>query len=111
VVVAPPPAVVVAPPPRRQTVVVAPPALPAAQYVWVPEWGVYVLADQDIVYYENAYYYYYGGRWYASPHHTGPWAFVSSPPVIIGKLPRGQFHRHMPPGLAKKGKIPPGHMR
>jgi hypothetical protein len=108
----PPPAVVTAPAP--QVAVATPPRVVAPQppqYVWVPEWGMYVLEGYDIVYYNGAYYYYDGGRWYISQHYGGPWALVASPPPVFAKLPRGHFNRSLPPGLAKKGKIPPGHMR
>jgi len=70
-----------------------------------------VLEGQDIVYYGQQYYHWYGGRWYVSGSHAGPWAVVAAQPVVIAKLPRGQLHRHLPPGHQKKGKIPPGHMR
>jgi hypothetical protein len=72
---------------------------------------MYVLEGYDIVYYDEAYYYYYGGRWYVSQSYVGPWAVVASAPRAFAKLPPGQFNRSLPPGLAKKGKIPPGHRR
>jgi hypothetical protein len=109
---APPPAP--SSPPRAAVVAVAPPppiVAPQPHYVWVPEWGIYVMEGYDIVYYGGAHYYYYGSRWYISQSYAGPWAFVASPPPAFGALPPGQFNRSLPPGLAKKGKIPPGHMR
>jgi hypothetical protein len=104
-----PPAVVVASPPPPPAVVVPP---PAPRLIWVPEWQVYVVEHHDVVYYNAAYYSVSGGRWYVSQSHVGPWVLVSSaPPVAVAKLPRGRFHAHLPPGLAKKGQIPPGHAR
>jgi hypothetical protein len=103
----PPPAplapVVVAPPPP---VVVSSPRL-----IWVPQWGVYVLEGQDIVYHDSLYYYQYEGRWYVTRAYTGPWAVVGSRPAVLAQIPPGQFHKRLPPGLEKKGMIPPGHMR
>jgi hypothetical protein len=93
--------------------VVTPPpvVVPQPQLIWVPQWGVYVLEGHDIVYHGGQYYYLYGGYWYVSRSYAGPWATVSAPPPMLAKLPPGQFHRKLPPGLQKKGKIPPGHMR
>lgn len=99
-VAAPAPPVAVAPPPP-----VAGPA--QSQLIWVPEWGMYVVEGHDIVYYKGAYYYYSGGRWYISQAYTGPWALVATPPAAFAKLPHGP-KQHLPPGLAKKGKVPPG---
>lgn len=79
--------------------------------MWVPEWGVYVLEGHDIVYYDSLYYYSYGGRWYVSQSYGGPWAIVAAHPPVLAKLPPGEFHRNLPPGLRKKGMVPPGHMR
>ncbi|MBI2457804.1 MAG: glycine zipper 2TM domain-containing protein [candidate division NC10 bacterium] len=102
-----------APPAAPQVAIVAPPpvVVPSPQLIWVPQWGVYVLEGHDIVYHGSQYYYLYGGRWYVSRAYTGPWAIVSAPPPMLAKLPPGQFHRQLPPGLQKNGKIPPGHMR
>lgn len=100
-------------PPPPQVAVVTPPAVvvPQPQLIWVPQWGVYVLEGHDIVYLDAHYYYSYGGRWYVSRSYTGPWATVSAPPPMLAKVPPGHFHKRLPPGLQKKGKIPPGHMR
>jgi hypothetical protein len=108
-----PPAVAVPPPPPPQVAVVTPPPMvvPQPQLIWVPQWGVYVLEGHDIVYLDAHYYYSYGGRWYVSHSYAGPWAMVSAPPPMLVQLPPGQFHKQLPPGLQKKGKIPPGHMR
>lgn len=109
---APPPVAAPAPPPPQVAVVTPPPVVvPQPQLIWVPQWGVYVLEGHDIVYLDAHYYYLYGGRWYVSRSYTGPWAIVSAPPPMLAQLPPGQFHRQLPPGLQKKGKIPPGHMR
>ncbi len=107
--VAPPPAMAAPPPP---VVVASPPPIVVAQsprYVWVPEWRVYVLEGQDVVYYEGAHYYYHGGSWWSAHTLTGPWVVVTSAPVVIARLPRGALHAHLgrsgfcPPGQAKKG--------
>ena len=91
---------------------VPPPAIVATQsprWIWVPEWRVYVMEGQDLVYYERTHYYYHGGHWWGAQAVTGPWVVVSSPPVVIASLPRGALHAHLghpgfcPPGQAKKG--------
>jgi len=107
------PPVVMAPPPPPQVAIVAPPpvVVSSPRFVWVPEWGVYVLEGQDIVYADSLYYYSYGGRWFISRDYRGPWGVVEVGPPVLAKLPPGHFHKHLPPGLQKQGKIPPGHMR
>jgi hypothetical protein len=111
----PPPAaappVAVAPPPPPAVAVPPPIVDTAPQLVWVPQWGVYVLEGQDIVYHDGFYYYAYEGRWYVSRHHAGPWEAPRAYPPVLAKVPRGNFHKKLPPGLQKQGKIPPGHMR
>ncbi len=123
VAVAPPPPVVApapphaaqAPPPPAQVAVAPPPPVvaPARPHmVWIPEWGVHVLQDHDVAYYDNAYYSSSGGHWSISQSPTGPWAVVATPPPMIAKLPPGQLHSHLPsgnhgwcpPGLAKQGR-------
>jgi len=107
-----PPVAAPAPPPPKVAVVTPPPVVvPQPQLIWVPQWGVYVLEGHDIVYHDAYYYYSYGGGWYVSRSYTGPWAIVSVPPPMLAKVPPGQFHKKLPPGLQKKGMIPPGHMR
>lgn len=108
----PPPVAVAPPPPPPPPVAAVPPpvVVQAPTYIWVPQWGVYVLEGHDIVYDGRAYYYFYGGQWYIAQTYTGPWAPVTPPPAFA-KLPRGHFHKHLPPGLAKKGKVPPGHRK
>lgn len=110
--VAPPPPPAMAPAPR-QVVVAPPPPIVVTQsprYVWVPEWGMYVMEDQDVVYYERTHYYHHGGHWWVSQALTGPWVVVSSPPAAIARLPRGELHARSgrpgfcPPGQAKKGR-------
>lgn len=109
---APPPVAAPAPPPPQVAVVTPPPVVaPQPQFIWVPQWGVYVLEGHDIVYHDAHYYYLYGGRWYVSRSYTGPWTIVSPPPPMLANVPPGHFHKQLPPGLQKKGKIPPGHMR
>jgi hypothetical protein len=109
---APPPVAAPAPPPPQVAVVTPPPVVvPQPQLIWVPQWGVYVLEGHDVVYHGGQYYNLYGGRWYVSHSYSGPWAIVSAPPPMLAKVPPGQFHKQLPPGLQKKGKIPPGHMR
>jgi hypothetical protein len=104
----PPPPVAIAPPPPVAVAAPPPVAAPAQpRLVWVPEWGMYVVEGQDVVYYNNTYYYFYGGRWYVSRAYTGPWVLVEAPPPAFAKLPKGP-KGHLPPGLAKKGKVPPG---
>jgi hypothetical protein len=107
----PPPAVAAPPPPPPPVAVVAPPPVVVASphYVWVPQWGVYVLEGHDVIYHDGYHYYMHGDRWYVSRSHRGPWAIVNARPAVLHRVPHGQFHRHMPPGLEKKGKVPPGH--
>ena len=106
----PPPQVVVAPPPPPpQVVVVAPPPVvqSAPRMVWVPEWRVYVVEGYDVAYYNDVYYYYHGERWWTSHSHAGPWTVIMTPPPMIGRLPRGHFHRHL--SSAGHGWCPPEH--
>lgn len=109
----PPPAPPVSapPPPPTRVVVASPPPvmIPSPQYIWVPKWGVYVLDGHDIAYHEGYHYYYYEAHWYVARSYTGPWAIVAAPPPALATVPPGHFHRRLPPGLAKKGKSPPGH--
>lgn len=111
----PPPPVAVAPPPPPPppVAVVSPPpvVVPAPQYIWVPQWGVHVVEGYDIAFHEGYYYYLYGNRWYVSRSYGGPWKAVAGRPAVLVRVPPGQFHRKLPPGLAKQGKVPPGHMR
>jgi hypothetical protein len=109
---APPPPPAMAPAPT-QVVVVSPPPIVVTQsprYVWVPEWRMYVMEGQDVVYYERTHYYYHAGYWWGAQALTGPWVIVSSPPVAIASLPRGALHAHIgrpgfcPPGQGKKGR-------
>lgn len=110
--VAPAPAPPPAAPPAQLAVVSPPPVVVTSpQYIWMPQWGVYVLEGYDIVYHEGYYYYWYGERWYVSRSHGGPWAVVTTQPVVLARVPPGHLHKNLPPGLQKKGKIPPGHMR
>jgi hypothetical protein len=106
---APPPP----PPPPTRVVVASPPpvVVHSPQYVWVPEWGVYVLDGHDIAYHEGYHYYYYETHWYVARSYTGPWAIVASPPPALVAVPPGHFHKRVPPRLARKGMIPPGHRR
>jgi Glycine zipper len=107
----PPPAVAAPPPPPPPVAVVAPPPVVVASphYVWVPQWGVYVLEGHDVIYHDGHHYYAHGDRWYVSRSHRGPWAMVQVRPAVLHRVPHGHFHRHLPPGLEKKGKVPPGH--
>ena len=63
------------------------------------------------VYADGLYYYSYGGRWFVSRDYRGTWGVVEVGPPVLAKLPPGHFHKHLPPGLQKQGKIPPGHLR
>lgn len=111
---APPP-----PPPAPSAATVPPPppvVIHQPQYVWVPAWGVYVIEDYDIVYYEPYFYYFHGGHWYYGRHYSGPWVFVqvASLPSPVRRLPPGHFKTHIPPGQAKKhwrGHGPPAWRR
>ena len=74
---------------------IAPPPILVASpmFVWVPQWGVYVVEGHDIVYHDGHYYYWYGGRWYVSRTHRGPWTYVTERPPALANLPPGQFAR------------------
>ncbi len=104
---APPPP----PPPTTRVVVASPPpvVVQSPQYIWVPQWGVYVLDGYDIVYHDGYHYYSYESHWYVARAYTGPWAVVAVAPPALAPVPPGRFHKKLPPGLAKKGKVPPGH--
>ena len=99
---APPKVAVPASPVARSAAVVASP-----MYVWVPQWGVYVVEGQDIVYHDGYYYYWYGGRWYVARTHRGPWTYATDFPPALANLPPGHFDRHLPPGLEKKPRPQP----
>ena len=73
--------------------------------------GVYVGDGHDIVYHAGHYYSVRGNRCYVASSHGGPWKAVKHRPAVLARVPPGHFHRHLPPGLEKKGKIPPGRMR
>jgi len=116
---APPAAQSPPPPPPAPTAAPIPPPPPPAvviqqpRYIWVPAWGVYVVEDYDIVYYEPYFYYFHGGYWYYARHYHGPWVFIQSVslPPPVRQLPPGHFKGHIPPGQAKKlgrGHVPPG---
>jgi len=102
------------PPPAPQTmrvVVASPPpvVVQSPRYIWVPDWGVYVLEGYDIVYADGYHYYSYEGHWYVARAYTGPWAVVAVAPPALAPVPPGHFHKKLPPGLARKGMVPPGH--
>ena len=100
-----------APPPIRVVYASPPPVVAQSpRYVWVPDWGVYVLEEYDIVYSDGYHYYFYEGHWYAARSCTGPWALIVSPPPTLAAVPPGHFHKRLPPGLAKKDMVPTGHM-
>ena len=89
----------------------APVLVASPMYVWVPQWGVYVVQGQDIVYHDGYYYYWYGGRWYVSRTHRGPWNYVTDRPPALIHLPAGHFDRHLPPGLEKTARPQPSRDR
>ena len=99
-----PPAPAVVP---ASAISVTPAVVASPMYVWVPQWGVYVVEGHDIVYYEGYYYYWYGGRWYVSRTHRGPWSHITEQPPALANLPAGQFNRHLPAGLEKKSRPQP----
>jgi hypothetical protein len=98
------------PVPMRVVVASPPPVLAQSpRYIWVPEWGVYILEGHDIVYSDGYHFYFYEAHWYVARTCAGPWALISSPPPTLAAVPPGHFHKRMPPGLARKDGVPPGH--
>ncbi len=87
---------------------VAPPpvVIRAPQYVWVPQWGVYVLDGHDIVYHEGHHYYWHNGRWFVSRSPEGPWAALTARPVVLANMPPGHFQEHLASPPDKKLKPP-----
>ncbi|MFQ5520436.1 MAG: hypothetical protein ACE5FK_03475 [Candidatus Methylomirabilia bacterium] len=75
-------------------------------FQFIPEWGVYARGD-DIIWHagvewklkEGTWVKFQGGNWVSDPH----------PPAVIVNIPKHQVH--CPPGLAKKGCVPPGHQK
>jgi hypothetical protein len=83
----------------------------APQYIWVPQWGVYVVEGYDIVYHDHRHYYWHGGRWYVARAHTGPWSVATAEPAVLMQVPHGKIHQRLPPALHKQGRVPPGHSK
>ena len=80
------------------------------RYIWVPDWGVYLLEGQDIVYSDGYHFYFYENHWYVARSCAGPWALIASPPATLAAVPPGHFHKSLPPGLAKTDAVPAGLM-
>jgi hypothetical protein len=101
-----------APSEPMRVVFASPPPIVAQspRYVWVPDWGVYVLEEYDIVYSDGYHYYLYEGHWYVARSCAGPWAPILSPPPTLAAVPPSHFHKRLPPGLARIDAVPPGQM-
>jgi hypothetical protein len=99
------------PMPMRVVFASPPPIVaPSPTYVWVPDWGVYVLEEYDIVYSDGYHYYFYEGHWYVARSCTGSRTLIASPPPTLAAVPPGHFHKRLPAGLAKQDLAPLGHM-
>ena len=94
------------PPPPPPVIVQAPPAfvvIPGSVVSYAPSLKV------DLFFHEGKYYYFHNGAWFIAKAHTGPWAFVASPPPVIVQIPVAYYK--VPPGHLKKIAAPPGHER
>ncbi len=79
---------------------------PPDGFQFIPEWGVYAGGD-DVFWHagvewrlkDGTWVRFQGGNWMPDPH----------PPAVIVAIPQDQIH--CPPGLAKKGCVPPGQQK
>ena len=75
---------------------------PPKGFRFIPDWGVY--ASPDDVFWHD------GFQWRRQPAgwlrlDSGRWVIDPAPPAVILGIPPAA---HCPPGLAKKGCVPPG---
>lgn len=72
-------------------------------FQFIPEWGVYARGD-DLFWHAGVQWKLKDGTWVKL--EAGNWIADPRPPAVIVGIPKDQAH--CPPGLAKKGCVPPG---
>jgi hypothetical protein len=76
---------------------------PPEGFQFIPEWGVYARGD-DLFWHAGIQWKLKDGTWVKL--QAGNWVPDPRPPAVIVAIPKDQAH--CPPGLAKKGCVPPG---
>ncbi len=75
-------------------------------FQFIPEWGVYARGD-DVFWHAGVQWKLKDGTWVKL--QAGNWVPDPHPPTVIVSIPKGQAD--CPPGLAKKGCVPPGQQK
>jgi len=75
-------------------------------FQFIPEWGVYARGD-DVFWHAGVQWKLQDGNWVKL--QAGNWIPDPLPPAVIVAIPKDQAH--CPPGLAKKGCVPPGQQK
>ncbi len=75
-------------------------------FQFIPEWGVHARGD-DIFWHAGVKWKLQNGTWVKL--EAGHWIPDPHPPAVIISIPKHQAH--CPPGLAKKGCVPPGQQK
>jgi hypothetical protein len=76
---------------------------PPKGFRFVPEWGVYASPD-DVFWHDGLQWRLQPGGWFRLD--AGRWVVDPAPPPVLLGIPPAAAH--CPPGLAKKGCVPPG---
>lgn len=76
---------------------------PPDGFQYISDWGVYARAD-DIFWHAGVQWKLKNGTWVKL--QAGNWVPDPHPPTVIVRIPKDRAH--CPPGLAKKGCVPPG---
>src|SRR5262245_43545121 len=79
---------------------------PPKGFRFVPEWGVYA-SPGDVFWHDGLQWRREPGGWFRLD--AGRWVIDPAPPSIILGIPPDAVH--CPPGLAKKGCVPPGQLK
>lgn len=75
-------------------------------FQFIPEWGIYARGD-DVFWHAGIQWKLKDGTWVRL--EGGNWISDPHPPTVIVRIPKDQAH--CPPGLAKKGCVPPGQQK
>jgi hypothetical protein len=89
---------------RQTPIAMAKKAPPGFRYI--PEWGVYA-NPEDVLWYDGVRWTPRGGSWLRL--ETDGWILDANPPAVLLGIPPDRLR--CPPGLAKKGCIPPGQQK
>jgi hypothetical protein len=79
---------------------------PPEGFTYIAEWGVYARED-DVFWHAGVQWKLKDGTWVKL--QVGNWVVDPHPPTVIVKIPKEKAH--CPPGLAKKGCVPPGQQK